>query len=106
MAGSSDSEEGCGSSWFVIGMISSFYYQPGEVLVVQVWRPPGDSLRSFKAPISTSSCGNRRLKSIGKYPMTPRGIETGIGALSSQIRTALFYMDMAPDPSGSLASVP
>ena len=38
--------------------------------------------------------------------MTPRGIETGIGALSSQIRTALFYMDMAPDPSGSLASVP
>ena len=52
------------------------------------------------APISTSSCGNRRIKSIGKCPMTPGGIETGIGALSWQIRTALFYLDMVPDPVG------
>ena len=44
-------------------------------------------------------------KAIRKYPMTPRGIETGIGALSWQIRTALFYLEMAPDPSGGLASV-
>ena len=32
--------------------------------------------------------------------MTPGGIETGIGALSWQIRTALFYLDMVPDPVG------
>ena len=44
-------------------------------------------------------------KAIRKYLMTPRGIETGIGALSWQIRTELFYLDMAPDPSGSLPSV-
>ncbi len=44
-------------------------------------------------------------KAIRKYPMTSRGIESRIGALSWQIRTALFYLDMAPDPSGSLASV-
>ena len=53
------------------------------------------------APISTSSCGNRRIKSIGKCPMTPGGIETGIGALSWQIRTALFYLDMVPVPRQS-----
>ena len=59
------------------------------------------------APISTSSCGNRREKTIGKYQITPRGLATGIGASSRQ------YLDRAGLPRvgsglvwGSLASVP
>ncbi len=36
-------------------------------------------------------------KAIRKHPMTPRGIETGIGALSWQIWTALVCMKLASD---------
>ena len=45
-------------------------------------------------------------KNHREIPNDSLGIETVIGKYPGNIRTALVYLDMAPDPSGSLASVP
>lgn len=45
-------------------------------------------------------------KVAGIYSITPRGLKRELGCYSGNNRTALGYPDLAPGPSGSLASVP
>jgi hypothetical protein len=45
-------------------------------------------------------------KNHREIPNDSLGIETVIGKYPGNIRTALVYLEFAPDPSGSLASVP
>ena len=86
-------------------------------MIVSVYHtPPPVSLRAIvrretrggakPSPILNIELRQPGAKTIGKYPMTPRGLKREFEHYPGNARTTLVYLELAPDPSGSLASVP
>ena len=61
---------------------------------------------SKTSPILNLELWQPGAKTIGKYPMTPRGLKREFEHYPGNARTALVYLELAPDPWGILASVP